>query len=107
MSSSVPCRNARDSSHSTLTASRAFFADQKSSAITATPLATGVSKATTSATHFILRAVPASKRFSRAPKRGGRITSAVIIPGSFRSCVNTAVPFDFATASMRGTERPM
>ena len=74
--------NAFDSSHSTVTRSRAFFAVQKSVASTATPARAGVSNATTDLTPFRAFALLASKLFTFAPKRGGCTTAAVSMPGS-------------------------
>ncbi len=103
MISAEPSLNACDSSHSTASASRPFFACQKSDAITATPCGT----ASTSTTPFTSFARAASNDLTLVPKRGGCATTAVSIPGSFTSCVYIAVPVDFACASVRGARWPM
>ena len=95
--------NAPLSSHCTLSASRAFFADQKLLASTATPVGISITWRTPG-----MPCTPAASKLATfAPKRGGCATSAVSMPGSFWSCVKIAVPFDFAFESTRGTCLPM
>ena len=48
-----------------------------------------------------------SKLFNFWPNRGACATTAVSMSGSLKSCVNIAVPFDLALASVRGTCLPM
>ncbi len=85
------------SSHSTRRASRATFACQKLSAITAIP----AGMATTLRTPGIERARASSKLFIFAPKIGGRAMTAVNIPGNFTSIPNSALPFNFSGVSSR------
>src|SRR5438067_12534354 len=95
--------NAPDSSHSILSASRAFFACQKLVASTATPLGTS----TTYLTPGTFAACEASNLATFAPKRGGCATTAVRILGRRTSCVNIAVPLHFALESVRGAPLPI
>ena len=99
MSSVVPRFSASDSSQVTLNASRPFFADHMSRPTTATPR--GI--CTTSTTPATAFALVASNELARAPKRGGRMTTAVIISGSITSIANCCLPVDFARASSRGS----
>ncbi len=91
------------SSHAILSASRPFFAAQKLVARTATPFGTS----TTNRTPGTLDVAVASSDLSAAPKRGGCATTAVSMSESFTSCVNCAVPFDLARASLRGAFLPI
>jgi hypothetical protein len=84
-------------------ASRPFFAVQKSFASTATPFG----MVTTSVTPFTARAALSSTDATLPPKRGGWATTAVSMPGSFTSCVKIALPFVFDTLSTRGAARPI
>ena len=93
--SAEPRVSASASSHSTVTASRAFSAAHMCSATTATPR--GVS--TTSTTPGIALAAPASNDLALAPNFGGWIITAVSIPGSFTSSVNGCVPLVFEALS--------
>src|SRR5664279_6290104 len=97
------CLNAADSSHSTFSASRPFFACQNVVASTATPLGTS----TTYLTPGTFAASVASNLSTVAPNVGGCMTTAVSMPGNCTSCVNLAVPLDLARESVRGTPLPM
>ena len=77
MIAAVPRFSAADSSQVTRSASRPFLADHMSRATTATPR--GI--CTTSTTPGTAFAWVASKELTLPPKRGGRMTTAVIIPG--------------------------
>src|SRR6266480_426058 len=99
MSCVVPRFSAPDSSHVTLSASRPFLADHMSLPITATPR--GI--CTTSITPATALALVASNELTLPPKRGGRMTTAVIMPGSMTSMANCCLPVDLARASSRGS----
>ncbi len=63
---------------------------------------------TTSTTPATAFACVASNEATLPPKRGGRITTAVIIPGNMTSIANCCVPKDFARLSRRGSlSRPI
>ena len=58
---------------------------------------------TTSTTPGTAFALVASNELTLPPKRGGRMTTAVIIPGSITSMANCCLPVDFARLSSRGS----
>ncbi len=99
MSAAVPRFSAPASSQLTTSASRPFLADHMSRPTTATPR--GI--CTTSMTPGTAFAFVASNELTFAPKRGGRMTTAVIMPGSMTSMANCCLPVDFARASSRGS----
>ena len=70
-----------EADHSTVRASAPFFACQKCSATTATPVAIS----TTVRTPATALAARSSKRTTFAPKTGGRTTTACSMPGTSMS----------------------
>ena len=91
------------SSQSMWSASRAIFACQKESAITATPEGT----ATILRTPAMERARESSKARTFAPKMGARATTAINIRGILTSMPKTAFPFTLSEVSSRFAGLPM
>ncbi len=89
-------------SHETSSASRPFFADQKFSATTATPLFSS----TTCVTPGMTFTLSALKLFTSAPKTGGCKTTAVCRFFLCTSRPNLALPSTFSRESMRRVGLP-
>ena len=104
----LSARSTPEKSQSIRSRSRACFAVQNLSAMTATPRPlppTGISK--TSTTPGTLRAALSSNDFGDAPNTGGRATTAIFIPGRSRSSPNFIEPSHFGELSRRRVPFPI